>query len=53
VRFCEKQAGQIDAEGSGAIDSPLMDRWIIGVAIVIALYIAVRLVLRHYFPPDT
>jgi hypothetical protein len=30
-----------------------MDGWIIGVAIVVALFIALRLVLRHYFPPDT
>jgi len=26
---------------------------IISVAIVVALYIAIRLVLRHYFPPET
>ena len=30
-----------------------MDSFLIGVAIVVALYVAVRLVLRHYFPPDT
>jgi hypothetical protein len=30
-----------------------MESWIIGVAIVVALYVAVRLVLRHYFPLDT
>jgi hypothetical protein len=30
-----------------------MTSLIIGVAIVVALYIAVRLVLRHYFPPDS
>jgi hypothetical protein len=30
-----------------------MENLIIGVAIVVALYVAVRLVLRHYFPPDT
>jgi hypothetical protein len=28
-----------------------LNAWIIGVAIVVALYIAVRLTLRHYFPP--
>jgi hypothetical protein len=31
----------------------IMDSLLIGVATVVALYIAVRLVLRHYFPPDT
>ena len=31
----------------------IMDSFLIGVAIVVALYVAVRLVLRHYFPPDT
>jgi hypothetical protein len=31
----------------------VIDGWIIGAAIVVALYVAVRLVLRHYFPPDT
>jgi len=30
-----------------------VDSLIIGAAIVVALYIAVRLVLRAYFPPDT
>ena len=30
-----------------------MDSFLIGVAIVVALYIAVRLVLRYCFPPDT
>jgi hypothetical protein len=30
-----------------------MDSLMIGVAIVVALYIAVRLVLRFYFPLDT
>jgi hypothetical protein len=30
-----------------------MNSLIIGVAIIIALYVAVRLVLRYYFPPDT
>jgi hypothetical protein len=30
-----------------------MESLIIGVGIVAALYVAVRLVLRHYFPPDT
>jgi hypothetical protein len=30
-----------------------MERLIIGVAIVAALYVALRLVLRHYFPPDS
>jgi hypothetical protein len=30
-----------------------MDSLLIGVAIVIALYIAQRLILRFYFPPDT
>jgi hypothetical protein len=29
-----------------------MESLIIGVAIIAALYVAVRLVLRHYFPPD-
>jgi hypothetical protein len=29
-----------------------MDSLLIGVAIIIALYVAVRLVLRYYFPPD-
>jgi hypothetical protein len=28
-----------------------MDSFLIGVAIVVALYVAVRLVLRHYFRP--
>jgi hypothetical protein len=35
------------------VDSPLMERWIIGLASVVALYIAARLALRHYFPPDS
>jgi hypothetical protein len=30
-----------------------MDTLRIGAAIIIALYIALRLVLRFYFPPDT
>ena len=30
-----------------------MEGWTIGVAIVVALYVAVRLVLRHYLPLDT
>jgi hypothetical protein len=30
-----------------------MDSLIIGVAMVFALYIAIRLTLRYYFPPDT
>jgi hypothetical protein len=30
-----------------------MDSLIIGVAVVVVGYIAVRLVLRHYFPPDS
>jgi len=30
-----------------------MDSFLIGVVIVVALYVAVRLVLRRYFPPDT
>jgi hypothetical protein len=30
-----------------------MDSVIIGVAIVVGLFIALRLVLRWYFPPDT
>jgi hypothetical protein len=30
-----------------------MDSFLIGVVIVVALYIAVRLTLRYYFPPDT
>jgi hypothetical protein len=29
-----------------------MDSLLIGVAIIIALYVAVRLVLRYYFPSD-
>jgi hypothetical protein len=28
-----------------------MDSFLIGAAIVVALYIALRLLLRHYFPP--
>jgi hypothetical protein len=27
--------------------------WVVTLAIIIALYVAVRLVLLHYFPPDT
>jgi hypothetical protein len=30
-----------------------MDSLIIGMAIAAVLYIALRLALRHYFPPDT
>jgi hypothetical protein len=30
-----------------------MDILIIVLAVLASLYIAVRLVLRHYFPPDT
>lgn len=30
-----------------------MGSLIVGLAIVVALYIVLRLVLRHYFPPDT
>jgi hypothetical protein len=30
-----------------------LNSWIVGVAIVVALYIAARLTLRHYFPPDS
>jgi hypothetical protein len=34
------------------MDSP--NWWIVGaVCLATTLYIAVRLVLRHYFPPDT
>jgi hypothetical protein len=29
-----------------------MDSFLIGVAILVALYVVVRLVLRYYFPPD-
>lgn len=31
----------------------VMEGWIIGAAIIVALFIALRLALRHYFPPDT
>ena len=31
----------------------IMDSFLIGVAIVVALYVIVRLVLRFYFPPDS
>jgi len=31
----------------------IMDSFLIGVAIIVALYIAVRLAMRFYFPPDT
>jgi hypothetical protein len=27
--------------------------WIVGAVSLVTLYIAVRLVLRYYFPPDT
>jgi hypothetical protein len=30
-----------------------MESLLIGAAIAFALYIALRLALRHYFPPDT
>jgi hypothetical protein len=30
-----------------------MDSFLIGAVIVVALYVAVRLLLGHYFPPDT
>ena len=30
-----------------------MESLIIGAAIIVALYIALRLALRFYFPPDT
>jgi len=30
-----------------------MEGWIIGVAIVVALYVVVRLALRFYIPPDS
>lgn len=30
-----------------------MDSLIIGAVSLLALYVAVRLALRHYFPPDT
>ena len=30
-----------------------MESLIIGAAIIAALYVAARLVLRHYFPPET
>jgi hypothetical protein len=30
-----------------------MDSFLIGAAIVVALYILVRLVLRYFFPPDS
>jgi hypothetical protein len=30
-----------------------MEFVIIGIGIIVALYIAVRLALRFYFPPDT
>jgi hypothetical protein len=40
--------------GSPAERFPLMERWIIGVAIAVAFYIVVRLVLLRYcFPPDS
>jgi hypothetical protein len=35
-----------------AATGAIMDGWIVGVAIVVALYVAVRLVLRYYFSPD-
>ena len=31
----------------------VMESIVIGVAIAVVLYLAVRLALRHYFPPDT
>jgi hypothetical protein len=30
-----------------------MESLLIGLAIVVTLYVAVRLTLRHYFPPDS
>jgi hypothetical protein len=30
-----------------------MDTLLIGVVTAVALYVIARLVLRHYFPPDT
>jgi hypothetical protein len=30
-----------------------MVSFLIGVVILVALYVVLRLVLRHYFPPDT
>jgi hypothetical protein len=27
--------------------------WIVGAVSLVALYVAARLVLRHYFPPDS
>jgi hypothetical protein len=30
-----------------------MEGWIIGAGVIFALYIALRLALRHYFSPDT
>lgn len=44
---CTVSANQLRSDGV------IMDGWIIGAAIVVALYIALRLVLRHYFPPGT
>jgi hypothetical protein len=38
---------------AGSSDISWMDILIVGLAIVVALYVVVRLVLRHYFPPDT
>ncbi|MGY2902325.1 hypothetical protein [Bradyrhizobium sp. URHC0002] len=37
----------------GSSDINWMDILIVGLPIVVALYVAVRLGLRHYFPPDT
>ena len=30
-----------------------MEGWIIGAGVMFALYIALRVALRHYLPPDT
>ena len=36
-----------------AAGNAIMDSLMIGLAIVVGLYIALRLALRFYFPPDT
>jgi hypothetical protein len=35
------------------METAVMSTLLIGLAIAVALYVSIRIALRHYFPPDT
>jgi hypothetical protein len=49
----DAMARRVAKHFSSSRQGVVMDSLTIGVAIIVALFIVVRLVLRHYFPPDT